>query len=74
MGEAEQRLAEGFIGTVIGIAFALDYAASLDNPQDPTLLAEITGRLGRGLGISRRHGVGRAILAVALAMVKDSNC
>lgn len=36
----------GFIGTVIGIAFALDYAASVDNPQDPTLLAEITGRLG----------------------------
>lgn len=36
----------GFIGTVIGIAFALDYAAGVDNPQDPTLLAEITGRLG----------------------------
>ena len=36
----------GFLGTVIGIAFALDYAAGVDNPQDPTLLAEITGRLG----------------------------
>ncbi len=36
----------GFIGTVVGIAFALDYAASIENPQDPTLLAEITGRLG----------------------------
>ena len=36
----------GFIGTVVGIAFALDYAANVDDPQDPTLLAEITGRLG----------------------------
>jgi biopolymer transport protein ExbB/TolQ len=36
----------GFIGTVVGIAFALDYAASVENPQDPTLLAEISGRLG----------------------------
>ena len=36
----------GFIGTVIGIAFALDYAAKVDSPQDPKLLAEITGRLG----------------------------
>lgn len=36
----------GFIGTVVGIAFALDYAAGVENPQDPTLLAEISGRLG----------------------------
>ena len=36
----------GFIGTVIGIAFALNYAAGVDNPQDPALLKEITGRLG----------------------------
>ena len=35
----------GFIGTVVGIAFALDYAANIQDPQDPTLLAEITGRL-----------------------------
>jgi len=36
----------GFIGTVVGIAFALDYAAGVEDPQDPTLLAEISGRLG----------------------------
>ena len=36
----------GFIGTVVGIAFALDYAANIQDPQDPTLLAGITGRLG----------------------------
>ncbi|MDP2284732.1 MAG: MotA/TolQ/ExbB proton channel family protein [Pseudohongiella sp.] len=36
----------GFIGTVVGIAFALDYAAGVEDPQDPTLLAEIAGRLG----------------------------
>ena len=37
----------GFIGTVVGIAFALDYAANIEDPQDPTLLAEITGSAGR---------------------------
>ena len=36
----------GFIGTIVGIAFSLDYAANVEDPQDPTLLAEITGRLG----------------------------
>ena len=36
----------GFIGTIMGIADALAYAAGIDNPQDPTLLKEITKRLG----------------------------
>ncbi len=36
----------GFIGTVVGIVFALDYAASVNNPQDPALLAGVIGRLG----------------------------
>ena len=36
----------GFIGTVVGIADALNHAAGAENPQEPTLLAEITGRLG----------------------------
>ena len=36
----------GFIGTVVGIVFALDYAANVNNPQDPALLAEVIGRLG----------------------------
>ena len=35
----------GFIGTVVGIAFTLDYAAGMD-PQDPTLLANISRQLG----------------------------
>ncbi len=35
----------GFIGTVIGIALALNYAGAA-NYQDPTLLAELTARLG----------------------------
>ena len=33
----------GFIGTVVGIVFALDYAANVNNPQDPTLPAEVIG-------------------------------
>ena len=36
----------GFIGTIMGIADALDYAAGIDDPQDPTLMKEITKRLG----------------------------
>ena len=36
----------GFIGTIMGIADALEYAAGIANPQDPTLLKEITKRLG----------------------------
>jgi len=36
----------GFIGTVVGIAFALDFAAGVEDPQDPALLGEIAGRLG----------------------------
>ena len=35
----------GFIGTVVGISLALAYAGSVDL-QDPTLLAELTKRLG----------------------------
>ena len=35
----------GFIGTVIGIAFTLNYAATMDS-QDPTLLAGISKQLG----------------------------
>ena len=36
----------GFIGTIMGIADALEYAAGIDDPQDPTLMKEITKRLG----------------------------
>ncbi len=36
----------GFVGTVLGIALSLDYAAKIVDPHDPTLLRQITGRLG----------------------------
>lgn len=56
----------GFIGTVVGIAFALDYAANVDDPQDPTLLAEITGRLGVAFYTTLLALVQSALLVFAL--------
>lgn len=60
----------GFIGTVIGIAFALDYAAGVDNPQDPTLLAEITGRLGVAFYTTLLALLLSAILVFAMHLVQ----
>lgn len=60
----------GFIGTVIGIAFALDYAASVDNPQDPTLLAEISGRLGVAFYTTLLALLQSALLMFALQLVQ----
>ena len=56
----------GFIGTVVGIAFALDYAANVQNPQDPTLLAEITGRLGVAFYTTLLALIQSAVLVFAL--------
>lgn len=56
----------GFIGTVVGIAFALDYAAGVANPQDPTLLAEISGRLGVAFYTTLLALIQSAILMFAL--------
>ena len=56
----------GFIGTVVGIAFALDYAASIENPQDPTLLAKITGRLGVAFYTTLLALIQSALLVFAL--------
>ena len=56
----------GFIGTVVGIAFALDYAANIEDPQDPTLLAEITGRLGVAFYTTLLALVQSALLVFAL--------
>ena len=36
----------GFVGTIVGIAFTLDYVVEVVNPQGPTLLVEITSQLG----------------------------
>ena len=56
----------GFIGTVVGIAFALDYAAGVENPQDPTLLAEISGRLGVAFYTTLLALIQSAVLMFAL--------
>lgn len=56
----------GFIGTVVGIAFALDYAAGVEDPQDPTLLAEIAGRLGVAFYTTLLALIQSAILMFAL--------
>ena len=56
----------GFIGTVVGIVFALDYAANVDNPQDPTLLAEVIGRLGVAFYTTLLALIQSALLVFAL--------
>ena len=61
----------GFIGTVVGIAFALDYAANIENPQDPTLLAEITGRLGVAFYTTLLALVQSALLVFALHIAQS---
>ena len=48
------------------IAFALDYAANVEDPQDPTLLAEITGRLGVAFYTTLLALVQSALLVFAL--------
>ena len=61
----------GFIGTVVGIAFALDYAANIQDPQDPTLLAEITGRLGVAFYTTLLALVQSALLVFALHIAQS---
>ncbi len=61
----------GFIGTVVGIAFALDYAANIENPQDPTLLAGITGRLGVAFYTTLLALVQSALLVFALHIAQS---
>lgn len=56
----------GFIGTVVGIAFALDFAAGVEDPQDPALLAEISGRLGVAFYTTLLALIQSAILMFAL--------
>ena len=61
----------GFIGTVVGIAFALDYAANIEDPQDPTLLAGITGRLGVAFYTTLLALVQSALLVFALHIAQS---
>ena len=56
----------GFIGTVVGIVFALDYAANVENSQDPTLLAEVIGRLGVAFYTTLLALIQSALLVFAL--------
>ena len=61
----------GFIGTVVGIAFALDYAGSNEDPQNPDLLAEITGRLGVAFYTTLLALIQSALLVFALHIVQQ---
>ena len=61
----------GFIGTVVGIALALDYAGSSENPQDPNLLPEITGRLGVAFYTTLLALVQSALLVFVLHIVQQ---
>ena len=61
----------GFIGTVVGIALALDYAGSNEDPQNPDLLAEITGRLGVAFYTTLLALIQSALLVFALHIVQQ---
>ncbi len=60
----------GFIGTIVGIALALDFAAGIKNPQDPTLLASIAGRLGVAFFTTLLALIQSAILVFVLHIVQ----
>ena len=60
----------GFIGTVVGIALALDYAGSND-PQNSKLLAEITGRLSVAFYTTLLALIQSALLVFALHIVQQ---
>lgn len=56
----------GFIGTVVGIASALQYAGGVPNPQEATWLPEITKRLGVAFYTTLLALLQSAILVFAL--------
>lgn len=60
----------GFIGTIVGIAFALDFAASFENPQSSALLAELTGRLGVAFYTTLLALIQSALLVFALHIIQ----
>ena len=56
----------GFIGTVVGIAAALNQAGAADDYQDPALLGELT-RSGVGALIQRGGRAVAGMLTIATA-------
>ena len=60
----------GFIGTIVGIAFALDFAAKFQDPQSPNLLAELTGRLGVAFYTTLLALIQSALLVFALHIIQ----
>ena len=60
----------GFIGTIVGIAFALDFAASFEDPQSSKLLAELTGRLGVAFYTTLLALIQSALLVFALHIIQ----
>ena len=60
----------GFIGTIVGIALSLDFAAGIENPQDPRLLASIAGRLGVAFYTTLLALIQSALLVFALHIVQ----
>lgn len=61
----------GFIGTVVGIAFALNYAANVPDPQDPTLLAGISQQLGVAFYTTLVALVQSALLVFAMHIAQE---
>ena len=60
----------GFIGTVVGIAFALHHAGS-NNPTNPELLGQITGRLAVAFYTTLLALIQSALLVFALHIVQQ---
>ena len=60
----------GFIGTVVGIALALHHAGSND-PTNPALLGQITGRLGVAFYTTLLALIQSALLVFALHIVQQ---
>ena len=60
----------GFIGTVVGIALALNYAGQPESVQDPQLLPELTRRLAVAFNTTLVALVMSAILVLAMHIVQ----
>lgn len=61
----------GFIGTVVGIALALNFAGQPGKSQDPTLLAELTSRLAVAFNTTLVALVMSAILVFAMHIIQS---
>ena len=61
----------GFIGTVVGIALALDFAGQPGKSQDPALLSELTSRLAVAFNTTLVALVMSAVLVLILHIVQS---